>query len=74
MKYITEYLISQCKIKPLGKVTLENDVHYDLSGVNVLIDGKNVDIFVAHIDYCNWLESLFGDDEVKAKFTDITNN
>lgn len=74
MKYITEYLINQCKIKPLGKVTLENDVHYDLSGVNVLIDGKNVDIFVAHIDYCNWLESLFSNDEMKAKFTDITNN
>ena len=74
MKYITEYLISQCKIKPLGKVTLENDVHYDLSGVNVLIDGKNVDIFVAHIDYCNWLENLFSDDEMKAKFTDIGNN
>lgn len=56
MKYLLEYLINERKIKPLGELTFEDDLRYDLSGVIVFIDGKDVDIFISHIDYCNFLE------------------
>jgi len=65
MKYIEQYLIEKRRIKPLGKITLNDELKYDLSGVEILIDGKDVDIFVAHVDYCNWLESKITDKEIK---------
>lgn len=57
MKYIIQYLEEIMRIKPLGKVTTIDDNKYDLSGVSIKIDEKEVGIFVAHVDYAMWLES-----------------
>lgn len=59
MKYIDQYLEEVVKLKPLGKVTYEDDCQYDLSGVYVYVDGKCTDLFIAHVDYLNWLENKF---------------
>lgn len=57
MKYIEKYLEEVIKIKPLGHIGTEEDNKYDLSGETLYIDGKCTDIFIAHADYANWLES-----------------
>jgi len=66
MKYIEQYLIEKCHIKPLGKITLDDELKYDLSGVEIVIDGIHTDIFVSHVDYCNWLENKLTE-EIKQK-------
>lgn len=43
-------------IKPLGKVTTYSDDKDGLSGEGICINGVDVGIFVAHADYCDWLE------------------
>lgn len=56
MKQILKYLREERLIEPLGEVTLERDNLDGLSGECVHINGKDVDIFVADIDYINWIE------------------
>lgn len=60
MKYAEKYLEEVVKIKPLGKLTTQEDVVADLSGEMVYIDGKCSDIFISHADYANWLETIEG--------------
>jgi len=57
MKYIEQYIEEVIKLKPLGKVTFKDDCLNNLSGIYVYIDGRCTDLFIAHVDYCNWLEN-----------------
>lgn len=56
MNYIENYLKDVMLIKPLGKVTTYLDDQDGLSGEGICINGVDVGIFVAHADYCDWLE------------------
>ena len=56
MKYINKYLEEELKLQPLGNVGTKEDEVSDLSGEMVYVDGKCTNIFVAHVDYANWLE------------------
>jgi len=56
MKYIEKYLEEELKLQPLGNVGTKEDEVCDLSGEMVYVDGKCTNIFVAHVDYANWLE------------------
>lgn len=58
MKYVEQYLYDVVKVKPLGKITTQEDKLYDLSGEMIYIDGQCSDIFIAHADYANYLESV----------------
>lgn len=68
MKYIEEYLKNIIKVKPLGKLTTEEDELDGISGEMVYIDGKCSNIFISHIDYANWLEKQ-GNNLVKNGYT-----
>jgi len=67
MKYIEKYLKDIIKVKPLGKLTTEEDELDGISGEMVYIDGKCSNIFISHIDYANWLEKQ-GEKDVRQKF------
>lgn len=56
MKYIKEYLKEELFIEPLGELTTKEDEKYDLSGESIYINGKDINLFVAHNDYTKWLE------------------
>ena len=65
MKYIEKYLKNIIKVKPLGKLTTEEDEFDGISGEIVYIDGKCSNVFISHIDYANWLEKQVPVDEEK---------
>ena len=56
MKYIKEYIKEELLIEPLGELTTEEDELEGLSGEYIYINGKDINLFVAHVDYTNWLE------------------
>ena len=59
MKYLEEFLVSQYKIQPVGKLTY--DEYSDVAdggivGVEIAIDGYRPGIIVWYADYSQWLE------------------
>lgn len=59
MKYLEEFLASQYKIQPIGKLTYDeySDVQDGgIVGVEIIIDGYRPGIIVWYADYSKWLE------------------
>lgn len=59
MKYLEEFLTSQYKIQPIGKLTYDeySDVQDGgIVGVEIIIDGYRPGIIVWYADYSKWLE------------------
>lgn len=59
MKYLERYMIEKLKLKPIGE--LSQSPNYvcgscNLSGVDVIIDGQETGLFIADVDYVDWLE------------------
>ena len=52
-------MIEKLKLKPIGE--LSQSLNYvcggcNLSGVDVIIDGQETGLFIADVDYVDWLE------------------
>lgn len=58
MKFIKEYIRQELLLEPLGVLTTKEDNIDGLSGESIYIDGKDINLFVAHVDYTNWLEKF----------------
>ena len=56
MKYIKEYIKEELLIEPLGELTTKEDELGGFSGEYIYINGKDIDLFIAHADYAKWLE------------------
>lgn len=59
MKYLEEFLVSQYKIQPIGKLTYDeySDVQDGgIVGAEIIIDGYRPGIIVWYADYSRWLE------------------
>lgn len=61
MKFIKKYMEEVLLVSPLGKISTTQDVYCGLSCENILINGKDTGISIAHCDYANWLESKIGE-------------
>lgn len=74
MKFIKEYMKEALLVQPLGEVTLLQDEIAGLSCENILINGKDTGISVAHIDYANWLENKIQELPMTEEVEDTFNN
>lgn len=62
MKYLEEFLVSQYKIQPVGKLTYDEycDVQDGgIVGVEIAIDDYRPGIIVWYADYSRWLEQRY---------------
>lgn len=70
MKFIEQYLEEKVLVKPLGNVTTLTDEFCGLSCENIIINGKDTGISVAHCDYADWLETKIGELPRKSQTND----
>lgn len=61
MKYLNQFIEEKFKIKPLGKLTIEELFSSDgeLIGVSLIIDDYEIGLHVWYADYAKWLEQRY---------------